>query len=157
MKTRSESCSGRSWGSQPAALGTPERDGPGDRAHVHGSAKYRFTISDFDNMKSEPVREFFHGFVSVHILHHAAGGGFYGTEIMDELGRHGYRLGPGTLYPLLHRLERDGCLTSKPRVEGGRRRIYYEITPKGAKLLRAASEKVRELVSEVLDEQRKGY
>lgn len=100
-------------------------------------------------MKRDVVREFFLGFVAIHILHHAEEGGFYGSWMMVELGRHGYKLGPGTLYPTLHRLERDGYLRRKSKVEGGKRRIYYEITPSGARLLQTAREKIEELVAEV--------
>jgi hypothetical protein len=30
--------------------------------------------------------------------------------MIEELGRHGYRISPGTLYPLLHNLEKKGYL-----------------------------------------------
>lgn len=48
-------------------------------------------------------REFFLGFVKIHILYHASIGPISGVEIAEELERHGYRLGPGTLYPTLRR------------------------------------------------------
>ena len=51
------------------------------------------------------VRDVFLAFARVHILHHAAEEPIFGVGMMKELARHGYRLGPGTLYPLLHRLE----------------------------------------------------
>ena len=102
-------------------------------------------------MAQDVLREFFLGFVKVHILHHGAETGFYGVEMMRELGRHGYGLGPGTLYPMLHGLEQGGYLSKKAKVEGGRRRIYYRATPKGVKLLRSAKEKIQELVAEVAD------
>ena len=100
-------------------------------------------------MKGDVVREFFLGFVAIHILHHAERGGFYGSWMMAELSRHGYRLGPGTLYPTLHTLEQHGYLRREAKVEGGRRRIYYVITPSGSRLLRTARKRVGELVSEV--------
>lgn len=102
-------------------------------------------------MPRDVMREFFLGFVKIHVLHHAADTGFYGVEIMRELGRHGYGLGPGTLYPMLHALEQSGHLSKTVKVEGGRRRIYYRATPKGVHLLRSAKKKVRELVAEVAD------
>jgi len=37
---------------------------------------------------------------------------------MDELAHHGYRIGPGTLYPLLHGLERSGLLKSALKMLG---------------------------------------
>ena len=57
------------------------------------------------------------GFIRLHILHHAAEHEIYGQWMIDELARHGYRLSPGTLYPMLHAMERKGYLTS--RVERG--------------------------------------
>jgi hypothetical protein len=36
--------------------------------------------------------------------------------MIEELRRHGYRISPGTLYPMLHALERKGYLRS--RIEG---------------------------------------
>jgi DNA-binding PadR family transcriptional regulator len=42
------------------------------------------------------------GFIRLHILHHAVEGEIYGQWIIEELARHGYKLSPGTLYPMLH-------------------------------------------------------
>ena len=52
------------------------------------------------------------GFVRVHVLHHAAEGEVYGQWMIEELARHGYRLSPGTLYPMLHSMEEKGYLAS---------------------------------------------
>ena len=76
-------------------------------------------------------RKFFLGFVRIHILHHAAQEHVYGVWLMDELRRHGYDMSPGTLYPILHELEKDGFLKSDKRVVGGKVRRYYIITSKG--------------------------
>ena len=43
-----------------------------------------------------------------HIIAHAAREPIFGFRIIEELARHGYKLNPGTLYPLLHGLERKG-------------------------------------------------
>ncbi len=51
------------------------------------------------------LRDFFLGFIKVHVLHHAAHEPIYGVAMIAELARHGYELSPGTLYPLLHSLE----------------------------------------------------
>ena len=47
-------------------------------------------------------RDLLSGFIRLHILHHAVEGELYGQWMIEELARHGYRLSPGTLYPLLH-------------------------------------------------------
>ena len=69
--------------------------------------------------------------------------------MMKELEHHGYRIGPGTLYPLLHGLERAGLLRSAfDRVQGRRRRLY-RITPAGKRALEKARAKVDELHHEL--------
>src|SRR5947208_3221205 len=97
-------------------------------------------------------RLFFAGFVRLHVLYHAAEEPTCGVDIVAELGRHGYRLSPGTVYPVLHELERAGYLTGSTAVESGKRRKYYKATPKGRKALEAAKEKLRELAAEVLEQ-----
>ncbi len=74
--------------------------------------------------------------------------------MMEELGRHGYRLSPGTLYPLMHGLEAKGLLrSSRQQVRGKIRRVYVA-TPRGRQALRAAKQKVRELFGELFEEER---
>ena len=97
-------------------------------------------------------KDFFLGFVKTHILYHASRGPIYGVEMLEELGRHGYRLSPGTLYPTLHRLEAEGYLSVQKRVVGGRVRKYYTITELGIVVLDEARKKIAELVDEVLRE-----
>lgn len=97
-------------------------------------------------------REFFLGFIKIHILYHAAKEPIFGVEISDELARHGYHLGPGTLYPTLHRLEKEGYLERSERVVNGKVRKYYVITGEGKAMLERASGKIRELVEEVLED-----
>jgi len=97
-------------------------------------------------------RHLFRGFIQVHILHHAAIEPVYGLGLIDELTCHGYRPSPGTLYPILHALERAGYLRKEPRIVGGKVRKEYSITPAGRAALREARAKLRELVAEVLPE-----
>jgi len=98
------------------------------------------------------LKDFFLGFIKIHILYHASKEPIYGVEIGEELGRHGYRLSPGTLYPTLHRLEKDGYLKRQSRVVAGKVRNYYAITEKGIGALNEAREKIRELVTEIIEE-----
>jgi DNA-binding PadR family transcriptional regulator len=97
------------------------------------------------------LRDLFLGFIKVHILHHAAQEPVYGAWLMGELERHGYTISPGTLYPTLHALERDGYLTSERRVVEGRQRRYYRLTPAGQRALERARRQLIELVDEVVD------
>lgn len=96
-------------------------------------------------------REFFAGFIKIHILYHAAHEEICGTDIVKELARHGYSVSPGTLYPTLHRLEKMGYLKRVERVSGGRRRKYYTATPAGKRALLVARKRIAELVSEVME------
>jgi len=97
-------------------------------------------------------REFFLGFIKIHILYHASKEPIFGVEIAEELARHGYRLSPGTLYPTLHRLEKEGYLESTSKVIGGRVRKYYQITAEGKLVLEQSKKKISELVTEVIEE-----
>lgn len=98
------------------------------------------------------LRDFMIGSVKIHILYHASEGPVYGTALMEELGRHGYRIGPGTLYPTLHAMERNGLLHSERQTIAGRVRRYYTITPQGLKALEEARHAVRELMHEIFKE-----
>lgn len=110
-------------------------------------------LSDSDNEKRyerPPMdQELFSGLIRLHILHHAEKGPVFGGWIMEELARHGYRLSPGTLYPLLHRMEEKGYLASRRELGGGKYRRLYRITPRGRGTLRSAENKVRELFEEM--------
>lgn len=97
-------------------------------------------------------RELFFGLIRIHVLVHAAHEPIFGLAMMEELKHHGYRIGPGTLYPLLHGLERGGLLKSVLKTVGGRSRRLYKITPIGKKALDKAKEKVDELHHELHEE-----
>ena len=96
------------------------------------------------------VRDVFMAFVRVHLLHHASKAPVYGLAMIEELARHGYRLSPGTLYPILGSLEDAGFLRSDPVVVAGKVRKYYRITTAGRRALKEFKAKIRELVGEVL-------
>ncbi len=97
------------------------------------------------------VRDVFLAFVRVHVLHHAARERIFGAEMMKELKRHGYDIGPGTLYPLLHALEQGGALVCAREVVAGKARKYYRTTRAGDQLLGELRSKIGELVDEVLE------
>ncbi len=98
------------------------------------------------------TRKLILAFVRVHILYHASKDEIYGSWMMEELGRHGYSISPGTLYPILHEMEKEGLLNSRRVVVGGKVMRIYRITEKGRKLLEDAREKVRELFEEIMEE-----
>ena len=79
--------------------------------------------------------------------------GMDGLAVMEELARHGYRISAGTLYPLLHGMERRGYLGSRVETLGGRRRRVYRATALGKRTLAGARVKVRELFGELFEEE----
>jgi DNA-binding PadR family transcriptional regulator len=97
-------------------------------------------------------RDLYAGLIKLHILHHAAKEPIFGLAMIEELGRHGYRLSPGTLYPLLHGLEERGYLRARDERVGRSMRRVYRATATGKRALDAAKDKVRELFGELLEE-----
>jgi PadR family transcriptional regulator, regulatory protein PadR len=100
------------------------------------------------------IREILLALWKVHILHHAAERPVYGQWIIGELRRHGYDISPGTVYPLLRRMERLGWLECADT--GARRspkaRREYALTRKGAGILGVLRASVGELYGELAGE-----
>ncbi len=108
---------------------------------------YRNPITKNDIM--ELPHDLFLGFVKLHILYHAGCEPVYGLWLIEELGRHGYRLSPGTLYPILHGLKKENLLTVETRVIEGKARKYYRLTSKGRAALEEGKKKAHELLEEI--------
>jgi DNA-binding PadR family transcriptional regulator len=96
-------------------------------------------------------RDLYSGLIRLHVLHHAVREPIFGLGMADELARHGYRISPGTLYPLLHGLEKRGYLRSTAVQNGKSRRKVYRATAAGRKALQLAKSKVRELFRELIE------
>jgi DNA-binding PadR family transcriptional regulator len=99
------------------------------------------------------LRAFFLGFIQIHILHHAVQEPIFGAAMIAELKRHGYELSPGTLYPILHAMEKAGYLSASKEVVEGKVRKNYRATEQGRRVLEETLPRLRELVSEVLEVQ----
>ena len=91
--------------------------------------------------------------IRLHILHRAANRPIFGLAMIDELGQQGYRLSAGTLYPILHGMERQGYLRSRSILSDGRNRRVYRATAVGRKALAIARQRVKELFGETFDRQ----
>ena len=102
--------------------------------------------------RQQRERELFTGLIRIHVLVHASHEPIFGLAMMNELEHHGYRIGPGTLYPLLHGMERGGLLKSDLKNLTGRRRRVYRITAAGRRALEKARIKVDELHHELHEE-----
>jgi PadR family transcriptional regulator len=94
------------------------------------------------------VREFLLAFWKIHILHHADEQGVYGLWMLEELQRHGYRLSPGTLYPMLSRMARRGWLRAAEPKRSKAARVY-RLTPRGRDVLNRIRASLDELYREV--------
>lgn len=92
------------------------------------------------------------GLIRLHVLHHASRQPIFGLGIIEELGRHGYRLSAGTIYPILHGMEREGYLRSIEQRVGSQRRRLYRATAKGRDALQEAKLKVNELFAELFED-----
>jgi PadR family transcriptional regulator PadR len=90
------------------------------------------------------------GFIKLHVLHHASEHPVYGLWLIEELAEHGYKVSPGTLYPLLHSLEESELLKSSNELHEGKIRRYYKITASGRRQLKKAKLQLMELMREIL-------
>lgn len=109
-------------------------------------------------MSTEPLddglgehRELYSGLIRLHVLHHAVEAPIFGLGMMEELGRHGYKVSPGMFYPLLHSMEKKGLLRSSPGRTRNDRRVY-RATAEGRKALATAKQRVQELFSELFED-----
>lgn len=100
-------------------------------------------------MQQQIMRKLFLGFIHIHILHHAKKEPFYGSWMIEELKEHGYDISAGTLYPILHNLEKNGIIKMEEKNVEGKIRKYYSITELGKEVLEEARVKAYELFKEI--------
>ena len=98
-------------------------------------------------------KDIFGGLVRLHVPYHASHEEIFGLGMIEELEHHGYKVSPGTLYPVLHGLEKNGLLASRVEQVGKRNRRVYAITASGRKALRVAKSRVWELFREFFEEE----
>jgi PadR family transcriptional regulator, regulatory protein PadR len=96
-------------------------------------------------------RDLYSGMIRLHILHHAEQELIFGAGMAEELARHGYKISPGTMYPILHGLEKRGYLRSSQERVGKSVRRGYGITKSGRSALKKARQRVRELFGELIE------
>ena len=96
------------------------------------------------------VREFQQGAVQLHVLHHAVDGELHDTGMSAELARHGYKIAPSTLNPLLNRMQTAGLLISRQVVVDGHARRMFRATKKGRQSLVACRNTLLGLSNELL-------
>ena len=92
---------------------------------------------------SEPdywERSFMAGSTKLYILSVLSKGGLHGYGVLKEIKDKSEgccTITPGTIYPVLRELERDGFIVSSKAVIGGRIRITYKLTERGKLVLEA--------------------
>lgn len=121
-------------------------------AAVPGKAPKGRSTPQRGGADGQDYKDFYGGLIRLHVLHHAARRPVFGLWLIEELQHHGYRVGPGKLYPLLHALERRGLLRSTMTGRGRAARRMYLATPMGRRTLAQAKKKVRELFREIFEE-----
>jgi PadR family transcriptional regulator, regulatory protein PadR len=84
-------------------------------------------------------KELLKGAADTLVLSTFVGGEMYGYQVVKELGQRSdgfFRFKEGTLYPILHRLEKQGLLAGRwVAMPNGSERRYYGLTPKGERTL----------------------
>jgi PadR family transcriptional regulator, regulatory protein PadR len=95
------------------------------------------------------TREILLSLWKIHILHHAEKEGVVGQWMMQELRRHGYEVSPGTMYPLLARMQRNGWLKSQAMGAGAKARREYHLTAAGRRVLAVVRKQLDELRGEL--------
>jgi DNA-binding PadR family transcriptional regulator len=96
-------------------------------------------------------RDMVQGLVRLRVLHAAAAGPVSGVELTRDLAAVGHKISPGTLYPLLHQMEKKGWVKSSGKTVKGKRRRYYRLTKKGRAQLADALAEVRQFLSGILE------
>ncbi len=96
--------------------------------------------------------DFLNGVPELLLLELLARQGMYGYEIVQAIrDASGGKLefGEGCIYPVLHRLQAEGCLASTREPAGGRTRIVYRVTAAGKKRLAASRSTWREVAAAI--------
>jgi PadR family transcriptional regulator PadR len=95
-------------------------------------------------MSTRKDNDFLNGVPELLILRLVARQPMYGYEIVQAIRlatEAVLAFGEGCVYPILHRLEADGHLSSTREQVVGRSRVVYRLTPAGRKRLGAATER----------------
>jgi PadR family transcriptional regulator PadR len=119
----------------------------------HSIGPNRMSKSKSEHDAGLADRDLYSGLIRLHVLHHAVKEPIFGLGMIEELQRHGYRISPGSLYPLLQGLEKKGYLRSTEQRNGKSLRRLYRATALGKKALAASKSRVRELFHELIEEE----
>jgi PadR family transcriptional regulator PadR len=96
--------------------------------------------------------DFLNGVPELLILHLLSARAMYGYQLVQSIRlatNEVLEFGEGCVYPILHRLEADGLLAGRRETVGGRNRVVYRVTTKGAKRLQESVATWRHVVGAV--------
>ena len=96
--------------------------------------------------------DFLNGVPELLLLQLLSGRPMYGYELVQAIRQSTdgtLEFGEGCVYPILHRLEADGLLSSRRETVAGRSRVVYRITPQGSQRLSQAVDTWRQIVRTV--------
>jgi PadR family transcriptional regulator PadR len=102
------------------------------------------------NLKQQLMHSFWQGILKFFVLHQAAQSPVYGGKLKKQLLDWDYDISPGSLYPLLHALEKAQLLKSRVKIFRGRARKYYDITDEGRAVLAEVQEDLAEVLARML-------
>jgi DNA-binding PadR family transcriptional regulator len=94
-------------------------------------------------------REFTTGFIKLYALWRASKEETFGVQIMEEMRKLGFKVGPGSLYPILHKLLEEKDVTLTERLVNGKIRKCYHATAKGRKEAEEVIERLSFLLRKV--------
>jgi len=102
------------------------------------------------DVKQQMMHSFWQGILKFFVLHQAAQSPVYGGRLKKQLQDWDYDISPGSLYPMLHTLEKAMLLKSRVKIFKGRARKYYDITDEGRALLAEVQEKLADVLTRML-------
>lgn len=103
-----------------------------------------------EKQKKAIQREISLSFWRIHILYHASKEPIVGQWMLKELQHHGYEVSPGTLYPMLHRMEKLGWLTSYSETpQNPKARRFFITTDFGKEVLTIVTDQFAGLKTEI--------
>jgi PadR family transcriptional regulator len=104
------------------------------------------------DLKQQMMHSFWQGILKFFVLHQAAQSPVYGGKLKKQLQDWDYDISPGSLYPLLHALEKALLLKSRVKIFKGRARKYYDITDQGRAVLAAVKGELAAVLVKMLSQ-----
>jgi len=83
--------------------------------------------------------------------------GYELTQKVEEITGGKIKLTFGALYPILHKLEKEGAVITESENVNNRIRIYYKLTPKGHSTAREKIAELEEFIETLMGILKPGY